>query len=363
MQKNQNILLISPQLVIGGSEKALINLAEAMLKLNYNVHILTLNDNIELPIAKELLIHKIKPFKWIRAKYIKERIISRKIAQLYRDLQFSICISNFTTTRKWLPKEIEQKTFYYVHFDYRLLYEKYRTQKQHKFAKFKKKIFNYFNNRNLICVSKGVEKTLLKTFSIIPSSSHILYNNLDFNKIRKLSDAYFIKHNTPYIIHVGRFDLENKRQDLLLEAFTKIKTDIELIMLTQINETLEDMVSQHPKKNKIKLIPFTPNPYPWMRAAKLLILCSDSEAFGNVLVEALALGTPVISTNCYSGPREILTGTMSKWLVEPNDSNALANKIDACLTLNHYQIDEKHLHLFSTNSALATIASIMESKK
>jgi len=76
---------------------------------------------------------------------------------------------------------------------------------------------------------------------------------------------------------------------------------------------------------------FRSNPYPWMRACDLLVLSSDREGMPNVLVEALACGTRVVSTDCPSGPREVLRGDLARWLVPCRDPQALANAITAAL--------------------------------
>jgi glycosyltransferase involved in cell wall biosynthesis len=76
---------------------------------------------------------------------------------------------------------------------------------------------------------------------------------------------------------------------------------------------------------------FQQNPYPWMRNARLLVLCSDHEGLPNVLIEALALGTPVVSTDCPSGPREILGAAGAPWLVPCGDAAALAQAMGAAL--------------------------------
>jgi hypothetical protein len=68
------------------------------------------------------------------------------------------------------------------------------------------------------------------------------------------------------------------------------------------------------------------NPYPWIAGAAL-VLCSDHEGMPNVLVEALACGTPVVATDCPSGPRELLGRDAPDWLVPTGDAAALADAI------------------------------------
>jgi glycosyltransferase involved in cell wall biosynthesis len=78
-------------------------------------------------------------------------------------------------------------------------------------------------------------------------------------------------------------------------------------------------------------VAFRQNPYPWIAGARLLVLSSDYEGFPMVLIEALACGTPVVSTDCPHGPGEILTGELARWLVPVGDSRALAERITAAL--------------------------------
>jgi glycosyltransferase involved in cell wall biosynthesis len=67
---------------------------------------------------------------------------------------------------------------------------------------------------------------------------------------------------------------------------------------------------------------FQRNPFPWYAKASALVHASDFEGFGNVLVEALASGTPVVSTDCPFGPREILTGSLSRFLSPCGDAGS-----------------------------------------
>jgi glycosyltransferase involved in cell wall biosynthesis len=77
---------------------------------------------------------------------------------------------------------------------------------------------------------------------------------------------------------------------------------------------------------------FVANPYPFMAAARLFVLSSAWEGFGNVLIEAMALGTPVISTDCPSGPSEILDQGRYGRLVPVGDHAALAQAIEQVLS-------------------------------
>ena len=107
-------------------------------------------------------------------------------------------------------------------------------------------------------------------------------------------------------------------------------------MLTHHNNKLEQLIKENGLENKVIIAGFQKNPYPWFKCAKLSILCSDFEAFSMVIAESLICGCPVVSTDCRSGPNEILVGDLAKWLVPMNKdedklTDNLAAKIDKAL--------------------------------
>jgi len=125
------------------------------------------------------------------------------------------------------------------------------------------------------------------------------------------------------VLHVGRF-MPQKRHDLLLDAFKQAGLAHKLVLLTEPTALLTSLINESGLEKQVLVAGFRRNPYPWMRAAEMLVLSSDREGMPNVLVEALICGTRVVSTDCPSGPREILKGELARGLVPTGDAAALA---------------------------------------
>jgi glycosyltransferase involved in cell wall biosynthesis len=138
----------------------------------------------------------------------------------------------------------------------------------------------------------------------------------------------------PVILGVGEL-CARKDFATLIEAFSKVH-QLRPCHLTILGEgrersRLEALVHQRSLEDDIEMPGFVENPYAYMARADLLVLSSNCEGFGNVLAEALAIGVPVVSTDCPSGPREILQDGRLGPLVPVGDANALAQAILATL--------------------------------
>jgi glycosyltransferase involved in cell wall biosynthesis len=130
---------------------------------------------------------------------------------------------------------------------------------------------------------------------------------------------------------VGRF-VAQKRIDRLIQAFAAAVhrgLDANLILLGQgpLQHKLQRLADELGIKSRVFFAGFQPNPYPYIKAASALVMSSDYEGFGMVLLEAMALGTPVISTDCPSGPREILQDGRNGILTPVGDNEGMANAI------------------------------------
>ncbi len=190
------------------------------------------------------------------------------------------------------------------------------------------------NGRRVITVSQGLERELRDSRWLRPASIRTIYNPFEFETLRRLAAAPGEPLPAePYLLHVGRA-ANQKRIDVLLEALRGTHNALPLVMLTNHPDKVARLARRHGVAARVRPVAFRQNPYPWMAQAELVVLSSDYEGFPLVLIEALAVGTPVVSTDCPHGPAEILTGPLAHWLVPVGDAQALGNRIDEALTAN-----------------------------
>lgn len=140
-----------------------------------------------------------------------------------------------------------------------------------------------------------------------------------------------------YIIAVGEYDTNIKQFDKLITAYSQSllpNKNIALIILG--SGKLKDYLLSVAKNNKVEqyvlLLGFKSNPYKYMKHAKFLVLSSQYEGFGMVLIEALTSGTPVISFDCPTGPREIITHKENGLLVEDQNLSKLIDSMNLFVT-------------------------------
>ena len=191
----------------------------------------------------------------------------------------------------------------------------------------------------IVAVSDGVAESLTSCISIPPSRITRIYNPVVSERLHSLSKEIpphdWLKTNeTPIILAAGRFD-PVKDFETLLNAFELLtrKRKARLILLGDgcQRSWLQDLVSEKQIDSIVSLPGWVANPYAFMSRASVFVLSSKFEGLGNVLVEALACGCPSISTDCPSGPREILDHGLIGPLVPVGDHVALAEAINRLL--------------------------------
>ena len=190
----------------------------------------------------------------------------------------------------------------------------------------------------IVSVSAVATDDLKKNFFLPKSKLTYIYNPIDFAEINKLAQEpienkykhIFLKKT---IISIGRLDVQ-KGFDLLIKAAALIKNlDFNVVILGKGKDEkeLKLLAKKLAIDDKIYFLGFQKNPFKFLKHSRCYVMSSRSEGFGIVLVEAMALGRPVISVDCSAGPREILENGEYGILVPAGDIKGLANVIKESL--------------------------------
>ncbi len=173
----------------------------------------------------------------------------------------------------------------------------------------------YRNSDGIVAVSQGVAHDLAKLIDLPLDRIQTIYNpivTLDLLEKAQvpLHHPWFAPNQPPVILGAGRLHPQ-KDFATLIRAFAKLRQQRPARLLIiggepAQKEMLQSLIYELNLEQDAQLYGFTENPYAFMAKAKVFVLSSQYEGFGNVLVEAMATGTPVVSTNCESGPAEIL---------------------------------------------------------
>lgn len=200
----------------------------------------------------------------------------------------------------------------------------------------------------VVAVSRGVRDDLIRLYGLSPEKVHAIYNpivtkDLPEQARKPVDHPWFREGAPPVILGTGRLT-EQKGFATLIRALHRVRQqrDCRLVILGEgeLRNELQALVDELGLQEHVLLPGFVKNPFAWMAHADLFVLSSGWEGFGNVLVEAMACGTPVVSTDCLSGPSEILEN--GKWghLVPVGDPESMAAAILDTLTANRHEPQE-----------------------
>ncbi len=307
----QNIGIIVQSLRGGGAERAVANLSRDLSE-HYNVYLILFEvDNIAYPYKGTIIDVGIaastNKLGQIYNLYRRYRIIKRLKRQYHIDLTIS-----------FMPKanlyNVLTKTRDVVFISIR------NTMSQIPLSRLDKYIIKWCGKRSdmTISLSEGTRQDLIKNFSYAPEKVVTIYNSCDVSwffrdspEVDKLIDNY--DWSRPTIASVGRLH-EQKGQWHLLRALSIVKKEIPKCTLAlfgqgELKQPLQDYAQKLGVEENVIFMGYVKDHHKFMSKCKAFVFSSIYEGLGNVLLEALACGMPVISADCPCGPGEILGGT------------------------------------------------------
>lgn len=310
--KKKNIAIIIPFLTGGGAERAASNLSLYLSEKKYNKYIILYNAEKRVyPYGGNLIDLNIKainnPFGKISN--LIRRIYKLKKIKRQLHIQTSISFLNAANIVNIFSR-VEDKIIVSI-----------RNHRSKSSSDFYGKIHNYLMKKYysradvVVAVSKGVKEDLIKNYGIDDNKIRVIYNFYDLKKIQqlageKIEDKYKNIFSNPVIINMGRLSRQ-KGQWHLIRAFKKVKEKIPKLKLVflgngELEEYLKKLARELKVDKDVYFFGFQKNPFRFISKSKIYVFPSLFEGFPNALAEAMICGIPIISSDCKSGPREIL---------------------------------------------------------
>ena len=303
----KKIAFILQDLTGGGAERTVSNLSFELSKY-YDFYIIVFNGkNVSYPHNAKIIDINCPPKQTILGKIfnIFKRIhILRKIKKEYKfdivvGFMFSACIVNILSKRT--EKIVSSARNYMSAYGMsKLLYV------QEHFIAEKADL--------VVAISEMVRNDLINNFKVSPNKIITIYNPCDTPRLIEYSKNdidYYFDSNQFYFISVGRLVRQKGQWDLVkaMSIFAKKypKTKLLILGTGYYEKELKKLVEELDISENVEFLGFQNNPYAFLAKSDVFILTSLHEGLGNVILEAMACGVPVISTDCYAGPREILS--------------------------------------------------------
>lgn len=186
--------------------------------------------------------------------------------------------------------------------------------------------------------SQAVADDLVRHFAFPRGKVRVIFNGVDVRQLQTEAEAAPpLAKTLPWVVTASRLAPE-KDFETLLTAFARLRerTPARLLIAGEgeLRETILARALELGVADDVVLTGFLVNPHALIARADVFVLASHHEGFGNVIVEALALGVPVVASDAPGGPREILRGGADGILVTPGDPVAMADAVSAILNDN-----------------------------
>ena len=321
MVEKKSILLIMPYGSVGGMERLALNFYNYYISKGYKVKALKLiklktdiinfekdecffseKDFFEMSFMQRMLFYAIIPFK-IR-KLIKKENITHSIAfgdmaNIFSSLTFT---KEFKVASIHALKSVEFANKTFLNKVFKIGF---------------KTSYKHFNR--MVCISTAIKEDLIKNCDYKFNNLDVIYNPHNIDQINNLAKEPITEQKEieifkkPTILFLGRLSIQ-KAPWHLLNAFRLVlenKLDVNLVFVgdgdASVKAYLENLIEKFKLNENVFFLGRKQNPYKYIKASTVLALSSFYEGTPNVIVEAISIGTPIVSTNCTNGISEIMS--------------------------------------------------------
>jgi glycosyltransferase involved in cell wall biosynthesis len=360
--------MLVDSLVGGGAERISLNFAEKFIELGHDAHVIIVRDEIEHDTGN-VPVHALSETGVLaKNRVINKMLLVRRLRRVISGIEadgkrFDFFISSAEDTDRlsgmarlpyaFIRYRNSMLNFYESKLGNSTGFKRLRRRLQW-LAKFRR----VYGGRHIVTVSKALERELVEDMGIRPASITTIYNPFGFERIRRLAEEPADLPAQPYIVYAARMS-GRKDQAMLIRAYAQADVPHKLVLLGGTTSPAEEaylaelqaLVEELGLVERVIFPGFQTNPYPWIKHAALFAMSSLSEGLPLVLVEALILGTRVVSTDCPTGPSELLLGRLACFLSPVGDAPALARNIRLALA-DYPAIDDARLERFQDGYAV-----------
>ena len=352
--------ILKESLCLGGTERSAANTSR-LLEKYYDLHLILYNGkDVKYQYGGNLIDIKAPPMKSVLGKVINSFIRYLRVKKVVKQKNIDI-LYEFITIGNMLS---------YVSYK-----DTKRIISARDFGKMQRDtdMFNKALSKasGMICNSEYTKDYYLSKYPEDKDKVFTVYNVIDSKEIARQSTEEpekefleFVERHSKVISVVGRFCKE-KGFEFMLESFAKASetTDLGRVMICDgaYKEKYLELIDKLGVEDRVYFTGFQNNPYKYMAKSDIFVLSSLSEGFPNVVAEAMSLGLPVIASNCYSGPAEILRndcdyeavidnyvecdyGIITPRMTATDNENAISSLADAIVYLAN---DEELLKKYS----------------
>lgn len=357
------VLVLHGHLSMGGEERVLINVLKNLVELNYDVDLLITWDHRENNLFENEIPEKVN-YEFLfenydgKSKIIKEIFRLRakssylkKVEKIVKERKYDIVIDYSSNLLKYKDLDIKVPVFAWIHFSL-TFGEKLSGEKVEKYKK------QYKKYDKILAICDTMKDEFVEILGMDKNKVELVYNPINLEIIKKKAENINLKYknylNDDYFLQVSRLT-QQKQPEHLVDIYYKlkqcgIKEKLYFIGDGEKVELIKQQIKKYKLENDVILLGQIENPYPFFKNAKLFVHTAKYEGLPTVLLESLAFGTPVVSYDCPTGPKDIL-GKNSEYgeLISLNNKDEFVEKVYELMNNDKKYENYKKMSLIRAN--------------